>query len=644
MRDVINQDEMTLSDPLPLKPLSGHLNTTYKRFVLVTTPRQLSGLGPTDEDTLVVSCDWLLWQKEAANGRHCVFYELGLLEWDEPNDMASNLYLHSHDWLHELPADPTVFHGVSLGNMLSADISNCLMSYHRIHRSLEGLISLFSPEEVHFFGFQNDINVLPRELQAQIVAAIADENGLTFTDMLSGSGLLEDIGDVADRPSVLGNTPTPFAKRAALGAYTYVLEVLSMIRSAIAHRGRNRVLLQLNTKVMQALLDSYDTSPFSNQVQPIVSSRTAPKQTKSIIKGLLGGIFYARPRSGSLSSSQRQSLAVIRADLNTLLSQQDVSIETAIVHAYIRETVLDTDVLEQLAETVISAERMLRSFRPDRIVVDGVRNAGHRAYMELAKSAGAKVDYIWHSPFLSSRLRMDALGGDPRTEPLVDRCLSWGQLNDAWLENIEAYQPRVRVGSPLSARYQIAETSQVPDHSERKNAVILQYTPQIQDLTGLNTNMYEFTLRSIRVLKEAGFKNIRFKLHPGRDRWKKEYFEAIMKHWDMDVKVLKSEPLHENIVWADVLIGPIQSSSVYESLAAGKPYFPFLIPPTFTIADSFGNFPLIASLDDLENSLENWHWEPANELVQGVTDPDCTNGFWGAFAAVSNPIASMKTN
>ena len=145
-------------------------------------------------------------------------------------------------------------------------------------------------------------------------------------------------------------------------------------------------------------------------------------------------------------------------------------------------------------------------------------------------------------------------------------------------------------------------------------------TSVVTDLRGLNTNMFEFIVKSTNSLRSAGFSNIKLKLHPGPGRWKKKYFEAIVDRWGLSIDVIKKEPLSECIEWADIVVGPITSGSVYETLAGGKPYFASLMSPHGDDLSYFGNFPIIDDLSTLSQSIELWDWMPALNLLNDMYD------------------------
>ncbi len=83
-----------------------------------------------------------------AEKRHCLFYEWGLLEGTESDQMDVNLIKLANDWVFENGKYQTLFLGVSLGELFSTGTSHCLGNYLRLERSLRKLIERFRPEEI----------------------------------------------------------------------------------------------------------------------------------------------------------------------------------------------------------------------------------------------------------------------------------------------------------------------------------------------------------------------------------------------------------------------------------------------------------------------------------------------------------------
>ena len=58
---------------------ASHIRASYSRLALITDPAQLARIDDDYDDTLVVSCDWLLWQKALAAQMHVVYYCIAVL-------------------------------------------------------------------------------------------------------------------------------------------------------------------------------------------------------------------------------------------------------------------------------------------------------------------------------------------------------------------------------------------------------------------------------------------------------------------------------------------------------------------------------------------------------------------------------------
>ena len=247
------------------------------------------------------------------------------------------------------------------------------------------------------------------------------------------------------------------------------------------------------------------------------------------------------------------------------------------------------------------------------------------------------MNYIWHSPLTPQNQKMDALGGDPRIEPLVDRNFSWGRINDQWLDRVGANQPRIRIGSPLIGHYREKAghrlVADMPSPSER-NVLVLQYTPIVTDIRGLNSNIYAHFIDTIRLLRERGYKNIRLKLHPGRGRWKKSYFETIASHFGLQCKILKSDPFVECLKWADLVIGPAQTGAFFETLAAGKPYYPVLLEPHGLDSSYYLDYyPIFDSIEAAVEALDEAPPPDGQALLDAV---------WGTDTIKNSPLEFLK--
>ena len=77
--------ERSVADLSPTN-FPSYFKERYQRLALVSHTKHLAALDRNDDETLVVSSDWFLWQKAVHDQWHCIFYETGLLNFTEDND------------------------------------------------------------------------------------------------------------------------------------------------------------------------------------------------------------------------------------------------------------------------------------------------------------------------------------------------------------------------------------------------------------------------------------------------------------------------------------------------------------------------------------------------------------------------------
>ena len=139
-----------LTDEMP------HLNKGYRCFALVSNSSHIEKLDVRDNDTLIVSCNWLLWQKALAKNDHCVHFE-SFLDGLDPLNFGPDYVLRACDWLYINGADVTLFSGVSLGRKFADEVAQVLLEWYRLSRALEALIKHFEPKEILYLVIFNSL-------------------------------------------------------------------------------------------------------------------------------------------------------------------------------------------------------------------------------------------------------------------------------------------------------------------------------------------------------------------------------------------------------------------------------------------------------------------------------------------------------
>lgn len=602
-----------------------YLRARYQRLALVVNESQFDTVDSSDTETLVVSCDWILAKQAVARNRHCVHYELGLVDWEPPASLERELFIRANDWIYDGKTDLTLFDGVSLGKMFNQYGTMCLINFHRMHNAISRLIDMFSPEEVVFYDFMNDVNIMSRPLRVKLVQDVAEARGLTFTDALADDGAAHRQMSIIDTAA----SPEPLLRKVLRRLYIRGLEILSGL-GCLIRGNRARALVLINTNMAEPLIRKFD----GRGVEPVFRAQTPPKRGGILAHCIKTGIRLVDFSQPDLDAADRDRIAAIKAALTANVDAPGPVDVRFLRRAVMRDIVAEGK-LEDAARDCKAAAEDIARIRPERLVVDGSRGRPVRAYIERARQKEIAVDYIWHSPLTPQNLYYDALGGDPLSEPLITRCLSWGPVNEQWMRDVEANMPSTRVGAPWGGRYNREQNIAAIDTDS--NILILQYTPNICDLRGLNSNMYSSFIELVRTLQKLGFDNLRYKIHPGPGRWGTEYFEKIKKAFGIEVLVQKYEPYASCLEWSDIVIGPFLTGAKFETLMYSRPYFAMLLPPVRTYYDYYPGYPVFKSVEEVVDAIQGYDEDfvqAGENLINSVcaadTIPNGAHAFWDA--------------
>ncbi|MDP6785644.1 MAG: hypothetical protein QGI13_00810 [Rhodospirillales bacterium] len=608
--------------PIAVEAARDGLKDRYVRLALVTHERHLAQLDRGDTDTLIVSSDWLLWQKAAAEGWHCIPAEWGILAWQGSDTLHTDLRIRANEWVYVDGRDATLFRGASLGKQFVT--VRVLAAGVRMERALSALIETFCPKELVFFDFRAESNTLDAESRRFIALTVADGQGVTVRDR-------SDPVDANDPglPMVAEdfNAPTEgsgsgLSRRALVMVFGGIFHAYSRVVHGLSRRRRN-VLIMLNTSLSVPLMESYA----GGAVRPVLLSANQSKKPSFVWSCIKKGALLIATLPCRLTATEKKAVRDIIATLEGAWMKPAPLVEE-LARRYARKCFLNEDTLFALAREVKKAERVLRVFSPSRLVVDGVKNPPYRTYVELAHENGIPVDYIWHSPYVPERLKVDALGGDPRCPPLVSRQLSWGNTNDEWLNAIGAVCQRVRVGYPLGEAYRRA--SPPPPTGKVGRVLVIEHSALGLDLGAVNATKYSYFVTVMRLLKTKGDKDAIFKVHPGPPR--KEYYDAIAAYFGIDCEIIKYRPLRELLPAAEFVIGPVHSGAMAEALAADKRYFGFWIPPTSMDPGYYRHLDVLTDLAQLGPALEEGRSvsgdRALNDLCARDEIPNPCQRFW----------------
>ena len=610
-------------DCLRLGDALARLRPRYRRIALVSGRAHLAGLDRSDDQTLVVCCNWLIWQELEASMPHSIYIDAGLVDWDDA-DLPNDGQAYDSDWALRDGEDVTVFRGVPLGRLFATEVGMLVATYWKLEQALRSLLRRFRPDTLVFFDLridQNEIDVSARKI---VVDTVCAELGVDVVDRSDPSARDDSDSPMASwRGGATGSRPN-LLRRLALAVYLAVAGAAAGLMLRL-YKNRYRVLLAVNTSISAPLLRAFRPG----RTIPVVFARNTPDKMRSLIRHALMGIPMATLPPAKLDRNDQARLSDIKRDLAACWAGPITGLQKA-VRNYLQTHVIGSGRFEQMAALVRRSERLFERTAPDRIVVDSVKGQAHRIYIEQAHRRGVAVDYIWHGPFALQNLRFEALGSDPRFPPRVTRMLSWGPVNDGWLDAVEARTERVTVGNPILDAY--ADPPAVAP-ADRRRALLLQYTPIITDLKGLNANQFEFFVETARMLREIGYDEIIVKLHPGL--WRTDYYQRIAELFSLDVSIRQSEPFQELVDWADVVIGPAASGAMLETLASGKPYYAMLLPPHSLDTSYAKSVDFISSVDELRAALTAGRPIRTNEILDDYCSssdiPSASRRLWQVF-------------
>ena len=271
------------------------------------------------------------------------------------------------------------------------------------------------------------------------------------------------------------------------------------------------------------------------------------------------------------------------------------------IRHYVLREIINTGRLTKMAHKVKTAVYRFQKEKPRVVLVDGVKNYPHRTFLDLARHHDCKTFYIWHAPLASEEFGYDALGSEPRQTKLVDHLLAWGELEKPWLQLLGVNIPTTRTGTPHLVAAPSANDCQAAGTQKIKRVLVLDYSVIASDLLATNATKYEFLIDVVQKLRKIGVEEIRFKLHPGRPQ--KSYYHAIVDSFGLDCDIYKSEPIEELTDWADAVIGPVHSSSMFKVISRGKDYYAFLLQPTWQNEQCYKHINILNSVDELEAAI-----------------------------------------
>lgn len=606
---------------------AANLKDRYKRLALVSHPRHLENLDRQDTETLLVVHGWLLWQQTARTGWHSVHYEAAVD--DLPSDAAaSDIFIRTHDWLHQDGEDPTIFHGVSLGRLFARELSLMIMERQRLVRSLGLLIERFDPKAISYFDFRAEHSVMDEQARLGVVREYAEKSGLT----------VEDLND-----PIGGNDPhLPFAEfygrheepRSTFpsGWRDRILSVFvpasSLIGQALRFMAGRRPSVFVASTHLSALPLIREFAP--SKISALVLADWYPnkRDVGFVIKNMLKGVYPATARRPKLNGDQKSTLANMcrRLEQDAIDAPQG---EIGDVRRYVAKYIVSSGKFVDMAKDVLWIEKILDRHRPQWVTSDGLDFYLCHILFSLARKRGVKSIATWHGQYIQN-VKMWVLGCDRRIDAPIDYFFTWGEINERWLSAIGSTVKPMRSGNPVARRSLQDSSGQA---NPAKRVLLLQYVAAGEDQVFPQGKQYNVFVDTVSMLHEIGLNDICLKVHPGP--YSESYYRQVAAFCDLDVRVVKDTPFQDLVAWADLVIGPAVSGAMLEVLGTGTPFYPLLVAPHAVDENYLADYPVYHDVEELKAALCREAAPDFESLLNGFTAskdiPNAARHTWKLF-------------
>lgn len=588
------------------------LRSTYNRLALVSHPSHVAPAIAkwSDGETLLVSSNWLLWQKCMRDGLPCIHTSVGLIDYDA-STISRDLFIEANAWIYRDGKDQTLFNGISLGRKFASQSSLALADYTRLSTTLENICRRFRPKEIHAFGFRTDYGFLGAEWRYRIILDVCANIGaeIIVHDRYFYSAEPDFPTNIHSGPSVLGSS---FLKNSIAD----IAKSLFFLFLIVA--GKIRLCLSPNRSRVISLVSQLTSIPMIREINGrpwfmLIIAKWFPnkRDPKWMLRSISNGVLPVGYRQPKLSSTDLNELGEIRQVFEKAPASAPSS--HAFMTAFAAEEILASGELERLAVETVSARRLLEVYEPQDILTDSLLNPVSGIVIDVAREMGIPVTVMLHAHYIQN-LKFERLGCDPRVGTQADRFFSWGPITENWLRETGATAVPVRTGNPISGKFTSKPRTA---KSKQDNVLLLQYTIAYSDLGAWPHHEYEFFVDMLGALNDLGYANVRLRLHPGVPKY--GYYREITDHFGLTCEVNDNGPFDEQIEWADFVIGPVISGAMLEVIASGKRYYPVLMQPSAVDKSHLDGLECYFSSKEVTDAIVNGSSRKAAEILEAFT-------------------------
>ncbi|MBF0353785.1 MAG: hypothetical protein HQL43_00920 [Alphaproteobacteria bacterium] len=592
------------------------MNGEFARIELVSHPRHLDKV---QEGSLIVSSDWITYHLACRRGFSARRLDALLAEWPQELGDPAQHHIRVCEWMYdEHGQDMTRFEGVSLGKLFVRSVTFFSLGYGLVYYGLSRLLATHAASElvVHDVRLRHDL--LSDQAKLHLAERVASLHGVRVVSRLDSLGQ-----DHPDYPEFFKGSGAPQEEKGVKAwlrqAYAQAIEALFRLRAS----RRKRVLLMLGWIATRQILDARR----QEDPAPILIANMSPKAPGFLWESWKQGTVLAALPRRFLKRRHSKRLDEIRNQFSRDTKKAVLGPVEEATRSFVSEQIFGQGWLEQKAREVLSYLALFDKHCCSSAVIGDSTNDTSRIIAEIAKHRQIPVDEMLNGMFLTSQ-RYDSRSGDSFTPPVIDRILTRGSCDERWIGLTKAKVSCQRVGYPALACLKKPAREMNP----KGNALILPIYADCDDVLASLNNIFDHLTATVDALKAFGCAVIRIKLHVGLPNL--AYYKRVLETAGIDVAVTNQGGLLEHLDWADFVVGPVNSGAMLETMATGKPYYPFLPEPSLIAPELIDGVSIFKAPGELVAWLREGRVPDAKAALEfyasSTSLPDTGRAFWKA--------------
>lgn len=592
------------------------MTESFTRLVLVSHPRHYEAARSAGPGALVISSDWMLWSRLERDGVAARHLDTMLGDYDPPGDTL----LRHGQWMHETGGEVGCLDGMSAAKALNREVELSVLGFQRLWHALDGFCRRYAPQELVLYDLRGEYGQVSDTQKRILVQSLAEAHGLTVEDRLDPPDDLSHFHDVLGFGAPLRPTGIKTRLRNLVAdGIDLAFRLVRPFRSQI-----EGVLFFLNPLMELGLLDSW---PGGVLGATLIAQRSSKRPSFLLDCLRRGATLASLPRHGLTEAERRRIEADSAALLAHWRAHPPASPGDAARRAHVEEKILGNGRLLEFAAEAKSYRAMLSRHRVAQVVVGDATNPSGRLIIEAARALGIAAAELLNGMFVHHCLHAVRCG-DGFGPPKLSRVLSWGPSQEEWLHRIGSPLPTARVGYPGLAPSPRHVRLSLPPVGQGR-VLLLPGTSSIYNFRMLRGTIYSNIVAVTRMLRALGHREIRLKIHPafGPAAW-----AALDRDFDLGLEIVTGGSVPEQMAWADLVIGPADSGSLVETLAAGKPYYALVPPPNSIDPAVMGPVPLYADAAALRAALMAGEVPDRDAILAHMCDfdriPNASEAVW----------------